>query len=75
MYGTTVVDMRVNTKMIKNMALVSILGLTVGAMKDIGSRVNSTASVVMLFLKRTNLSMVFGKMVRELNGSMRVRCS
>lgn len=74
MFGTMVVNMKGSTVMIKSMVLEFILGLMAGVMKDIGTKVNNMELVLMKCQKTVKLSMVFGKMVRELSGLMRKKC-
>lgn len=63
--------MRDSIGMIRNMVLVSILGLMEEDMKDIGLRGNNMVLVLIWFLKIIRLNMEFGKMERESNGSMK----
>lgn len=71
MCGTMDASMRGNTRMIKSMALAFIHGLTAGAMKATGGRENNMVLVHTLFPRRERLSMVYGKMERELNGLLK----
>ena len=66
--------MKVSTKMTKNTVSVFIRGLMGDATKDFGLRGNNMEQAHMLFLKKISLSMGFGKMVKELNGLMKMKC-
>ena len=71
MFGTMEESMKDNTKMTRNMDSVAILGLMADFMKDVGGKENNMVWAHIQFLKITRLNMVFGKMERELNGSVK----
>ena len=60
-------DTKENMKMIKNMDTVHIFGQMVNAMKDIGKTENNTVKQDSQ-IQKEKVNMVFGKMVKELNG-------
>lgn len=65
MYGTMAENMKDNTKMIRNMDSVFILGQTAVAMKATGGKESNMALVLMLSLRTRKLNMDFGKTVKE----------
>lgn len=72
-FGMMEENMKGSTKMIKNMDMVYIYGLMEDVMKGIGLKVNNMVLELILFKKKIKLNMDFGKMEKELNGSIQKR--
>ena len=71
--GTTEECIKANTRMTRSMDSEFTLGQTGEAMKDTGTRANSTASAPMSYPRTTKSNSVYGKMENALSGSMRRR--
>ena len=63
--GVMDVDMRDNTIMIRNVVMVSIIGLMGEDMKGGGTRENNTDLELILIPAKAKLNMVYGRMEKE----------
>jgi len=68
-HGLMVEDTRENMRMIKSTDMDHIIGLMANAMKDIGKMENNMVKLDLL-IQKVKVSMVYGKMEKELNGLM-----
>ena len=68
-HGLMVEDTRENMRMIKSTDMDHIIGLMANAMKDIGKMGNNMVKLDLL-IQKVKVSMVYGKMEKELNGLM-----